>query len=253
MSVSKEERETLHLMLDAMLNARDSLERIDPTKLEPGLPFSSAWSRPRKDLCLLGARLVRRALGEKLHHSEMTQLFDTELEENASEQDLLATIANSLRSFLPLFMSQGDSEWRNDDEVIVRVIEDFMGIYWGDEPRFFKVAPRVQGQHKRLYRLNKLRLSALDWDKYLAAVGMAARRRHRIISDAYRTEWDAIRKWASIVEAQYGFRSYPPRDKASARREYDAYPDFVLASIHRDGDAYWLEKTGAKSGKDTQN
>jgi hypothetical protein len=124
-----------------------------------------------------------------------------------------------------------------------------MGIYWGDEPRFFSILPRRQGQHKRLYRLNWLRLSALDWDKYLAAVGMSARERHRIISDAYRTDWEAIRKWAAAIEDQYGFRSWPPRDPDWARREYHDNPQRVLEAIKRDGDAYWLEKSTAGAGK----
>jgi hypothetical protein len=161
----------------------------------------------------------------------------------------MATLANSLRSFLPLFLEGNDYDFTGRKEVIVRVIEDLMGIHWGDEPRFFSILPRRQGQHKRLYRLNWLRLSALDWDKYLAVVGMSARDRHRIISDAYRTDWEAIRKWAGAVEEQYGFRSFPPRDPDWVRREYSDNPQAVLEAIKRDGDAYWLEKSTARAGR----
>lgn len=40
MSVSDEERESLHLILDALLNARNSLERIDPSELQGGISIA---------------------------------------------------------------------------------------------------------------------------------------------------------------------------------------------------------------------
>lgn len=236
-------------MLDALLNARGSLERLNVDELRPGMQFRAAWSKPRHDLFLQASRLFRRAIGPSLHQSELGLLFDSELQENATDADLLANLANAFRSFLPLFLKEGTLDWRADDEVIAKVIEDFMGIYWGDEPRFFTIHPRRQGQHKRLYRLNRLRLSALDWDKYLATVGMQTGERHRLISDAYKTDWDAIRKWARAIEDQYGFRSWPPRDPEWARREYADDPKKIYEAIRRDGEAYWLEKGAAGSGK----
>jgi hypothetical protein len=250
-SIPSAERETLHVMLDALLNARESLERLNPERLERGMQFRYAWSNPRHDLFLLASRLMRRAIGPRLHQEEMRQLFNSELEVDAPHAEVLVTVANSIRSFLPLFMKAGSCEWRNDDEVISRIIEDFMGIYWGDEPRYFSIQTRRQGQHKRLYRLNKLRLSALDWDKYLAIVGVQTRERRRLISDAYKTDWDAIRKWARAIEDQYGFRSWPPRDPEWARREYAEDPEKVHNAIRQNGEAYWLEKSAAGSGKDT--
>ncbi len=249
MSVSEEERETLHTILDALINARNSLERIDPSTLEPGMQYAQAWSGPRRDLTLQASRFVRRILGPRLHRAELAVLFETELEENCQHADVLPALANSLRTFLPLFMQESGDEYSGRDEVIVRLIEDLMGIYWGDEPRFFSLQPRRQGQHKRLYRLNRLRLSALDWDKYLAVVGMSARDRHRLISDAYRTDWEAIRKWAAAVEEQYGFRSWPPHDPEWARSEFASDPESIIEAIRRDGDAYWVEKSTAGTGR----
>lgn len=251
MSVSEDERETLHVMLDALLNARATLERIDPETLQTGLQYSQAWSGPRRELAQQGSRLLRRALGSRLHQTEMAQLFETQLQENASHAELMATLANSIRSFLPLFMAEESDEDGGRYEIIVQVIEDFMGIYWGDEPRFFSILPRRQGQHKRLYRLNRLRLTALNWDKFLAATGMKARDRHRLISDAYRTDWETIRKWSAAIESQFGFRSWPPRDPNWARAEFERNPAYFLRSIHHDGDAYWREKSAGGSGKNT--
>jgi len=242
-SVSDEERETLHTILDALINARNSLERIDPSTLNPGMQYSQAWSGPRRDLAWQASRLVKRILGPRLHQTELALLFEAKLHENSQDGEVLATLANSLRSFLPLFLQDDRDGYLHGDEAIMKIIDDFMGIYWGDEPRFFRPLPRRQGQHKRLYRLNRLRLTALNWDKYLETVGIGARERHRVISDAYRTEWDSIRKWAAAIEGQYGFRSYPPKDPDWARREYHSNPQQVHDAITRDGDAYWLEKS----------
>lgn len=200
-------------------------------------------------MCLQASLLVRRILGPHLHRAEMQFLFETPLEENATDTELMATLSNALRSFLPLFMAEAANEYDGRDEVIVRVIEDLMGIHWGDEPRFFSIQPRRQGQHKRLYRLNRLRLSALNWDKYLDAAGMPARERHRIIADAFNADWDTIRKWAGLVEGQYGFRSWPPEKPEWARREYRENPERILEAIKRDGADYWREKCAADSGK----
>lgn len=249
MSVSADEREALHMMLDAILNSRAYLERMDTSELQPGAQFSKAWSTPRGDLFTQASKLIRRAIGPQLHQAELNLLFEAELEESPSDAELMATISNAIRTYLPLFMKEGTDEWRDTDEVIVRIIEDFMGIHWGDEPRFFTVYPKRQGQHKRLYRLNRLRLSALDWDKYLDVVGLTACERHNLISTAYRTDWDAIRKWSGAIESQYGFCSSPPRYPDNARKEYAENPEKVMAAIQRDGDAYWQEKTSAKQGK----
>lgn len=249
MSVSDEERETLHTILDALLNARNSLERIDPKELSPGNQYRLVWSEPRRDLCWQASHFLKRIIGPKLHQSELGLLFDTELEENALDSELPATLANSIRSFLPLFLARSKNDYDGQGEVIMGVIEDLMGIHWGDEPRFFSIQPRRQGQHKRLYRLNSLRLKALDWDKYLAAVGMPSRERHRVVADAFNAEWDAIRKWEGLVEEQYGFRSWPPRNPESALREFQENPEGIFDAIKRDGADYWREKSAASLEK----
>jgi hypothetical protein len=245
MSVSNEEREDLHNILDALINARISLERIDPEQISQGVQRLHSWVRPRAELCWNASLLVRRLIGPDLHRAELSELFETRLEDNSTDCEVMAALANALRSFLPLFMEEGRNELSGEEEVISKLVEDLMGIYWGDEPRFFSIQPRRQGQHKRLYRLNALRLSALDWDKYLAVVGMAARERHRIISDAFRTDWEAIRKWAALIERQYGFHSWPPPNPDLARVEYSENSERIMAAIRRDGDAYWREKSAA--------
>ena len=252
MTIDKDERDSLHLILDALLNARDSLERVDPKSLASGQQFFLGWSKPRKDLVRNGSVFLRRVIGPRLHEEEMKLLFETVLVEDEVGADLAATIANSLRSFLPLFMRKGRYEGDGSNEVIERIIEDLIGLCWGDEPRFFSPWPRRQGLHKRPYRLAKLRLSALNWDKYLSAVEMPAQQRHNIISEAYRTDWEAIRKWTKSIDEQFDLRPYSPENIESTKQEYASDPKAVIASIRRDGDAYWLERNTSQAGKDKQ-
>lgn len=254
MSVSDDERETLHFMLDALLNARSTLEGVDRTKVQPGMHYHQAISRPRGELFRNGSAFLRRVLGSKLHQEELSELFSAELEENTEGAHLAATIANSIRSFLPLFMQSGRYEGKTYseelDENIEKIISDLMGMYWGDEPRFFSPWPRRQGLHKRPYRIARLRLAALDWDKFLAVVGMPAFERHRIISEAYRTDWDAIRKWSQSINDQYDLRSCPPENSEWARRDFEANPEAIILAIRRDGDAYWQERGSSSHGKE---
>lgn len=248
MSIDLDERDSLHHVLDYLINARITLEKVEPKKLKAG--FYHQWSKPRDDLFQEASIFLRRVLGSRLHDEEMKLLFATQLKENAVGADILATIANAIRSYLPLFMQKSRSEYEGKNEVIVRIIEDFMGIYWADEPRFFSSWPRRQGLHKRPYRIARLRLTALNWNKHLAVVGLSAHERHRIVADAYRTDWDAIRKWQYSTLEQFDLYSYPPKDAERAISTFLEKPDAIFSSIRRDGDAYWSERSTAQAGKE---
>lgn len=247
MSVDADERETLHYILDSLINARNSLEGVDPANLEKGMQYHRAWTEPRSDLLRNGSVFLRRLIGSRLHFEEMKILFETELREDEVGAELTATIANAIRSFLPLFMQTGRYAGIGDTEVIEQIVDDLMGIHWGDEPRFFSTWPRRQGLHKRPFRIARLRLTALDWEKHLAAVGYSTQERHGIIADAYRTDWEAIRKWSRSIEEQFDLFSYPPTEQA--KMWYAENPEAILEAIRHDGDAYWSEKNTALSGK----
>ena len=249
MTISNSEREDLHSILDALINARNSLERIDQDDLISGAQIFHSWTQPRRDLIWSASRLIRRLLGPRLHYAELQLLFDTELEENSSDTEILMTLVQALYSFFPLFLFEGTPEHLSDDEVISQVMEDLRGIHWGDSPRFFSVQPRRQGQPKRPYRISMLRLSALNWDKYLEVVGMKPYQRHNLIAQAFKTDWDTIRKWARPIEDQYGSRSRPPEDIDYAKDRFLKNRDAILSFIKRDGAAYWIEKSAVGTGK----
>lgn len=250
MTIDKDERESLHLMLDYLLNTRDKLEKIDPDTLDKGGQFYWLYTLPRHEFFNNASNFLRKLLGPKLHSAELALLFDLQLQEDTRNTDVPAVIANSLRSFLPLFMERAKHEGETfGDEKIEKIIEDLMGIYWGDEPRFFATAKKQQGSHKRPYRQARLRLAALNWDKYLAAAGLPVFERHAIISEAFRADWDTIRKWAKPIEELFGLIPHAPYFPEQAKAEYAENPSGVREAIQRDGDAYWLEKNTASSGK----
>jgi len=250
MSVPHEERERLHVVLDYLLNARSTLERVDKRKLASSSGYMQGWTRPLDSLATEASVFLRAVLGERLHQELMESLFTAALSENSKSTEVPATIANSLRVFLPLFMREGRYEGLDANEVIVSIVDDLMGVYWGDEPRFFAIADRWQGTHKRPFRLAKLRKTALDWDKYLKAVGVSARERHEIIARSYRTDWEAIRKWSKPIYEAFDLRSWPPDNVEYAISQFRENPNAIYEQIAQDGEAYWIEKRSAKEGND---
>lgn len=259
MKVSDEEREKLHLALDYLLNTRAGLERIDTEKLKqyrlgrepldftPERRWELAWSQPRREFVRAASNFLRQVLGEKIHASELSWLLETSLRENEVESDVLALLANSMRPFWSLFAPI--VEGKEQDHFISNILDDLMGVHWGDEPRFFQVAKRTQGSPRRPFRVAYLRRSALDWEKRLAAVGMKPFERQTIVSQAYRTSWEAIRKWPQSIIALFDLVSHPPRSPERVREAYEEDPEEFLKMIQDDGDAYWAEISGEKLEK----
>src|SRR5690606_21015114 len=99
MNVSEEERAQLHMALDYLLNTRGGLERIAPEELRAGGQWRAAWSGPRGEFVRAASNFLRQVLGEKLHAAELSILLDTPLAEPSDDAGILATIANTLRSF----------------------------------------------------------------------------------------------------------------------------------------------------------
>lgn len=252
MTIDKDERESLHLTLDYLLNTRQNLERVYADSSPENLQSFWAYKLPRHEFFWDASNFLRRVLGPKIHSDELRLLFDMELEEDTKNAAVLSVIAHSLRAFLPLFMERAAHRGEAfDEENIRKIVADLMGVYFGDEPRFFATAKKQKGAPKRPYRLALLRLAALKWDKYLAAAGLSAFERHRVISEAFRTEWDTIRKWAKPMEQQFGWVAQNPAFPDDPKEEFADNPAAVFEAIRRDGDAYWLEKSTASSGKRT--
>ena len=246
MSVSSEEREELHAALDYLLNARAGLERVDLAELV-GRQWYSAWSQPRGELVRAASKFLRRVLGEKLHAAEMSLLIETPLDEVPEGADVLATLANALRSFWPLFAPIVGGEEK--DEFVANLVDDLIGVHWGDEPRFFQISKRTQGSPMRPFRVAYLRTSALDWEKRLAVVGFKPYERQSLVSQAFKTSWEAIRKWSQSINSQFDLVSHPPKSPELVLKAYHDDPEGFLQMIRDDGEAYWAEVSGKKPEK----
>lgn len=244
MSISDDEKAEIHYLLDYLLMTRSNLEKVNPSELSPGMQYAFAWSRPRSEFIVAASKFLRRVIGEKLHKAELPDPFVRELSENTSGGENLAFVANALRSFMPLFVPL--SEGKEASNFMDQLANDFIGIYWGDDPRFFSILPKSQGMHKRPFRLAYMRLGALDWEKYLAAAGLSAFERQDVVSSAYRTRWDTIRKWKDSILEQFDLVSHPPERPDWVRDEYSQDSDLILQKIAADGEAYWAEKNTAR-------
>ena len=242
MKITERERESLHLALDYILNARAGLERIDLDQL-PNEQWYRAWSKPRSELFIKASEFLRRVLGTKLHTAELGLLLEFSLNKRDERWNTTMHLANAIRSFLPLFKPIENGQER--DQFISNIVEDLVGIHWGDEPRFFEIAKRAQGSPKRPFRVAYLRRGALDWEKRLKLVGMSAQERQSIISTAYKTSWEAIRKWAQSI-LQFDLISHPPRFPQGVREFYEKYPEEFLLMIEVDGAAYTAEISGSE-------
>ena len=247
MTVSPEEREELHLALDYLLNARSGLERIAPGELKDTWQILTAWSEPRQELFREASKFLRSVLGEKLHAVEMAPLLEIQLSEDSDGFDVLAALVRALRTYLPLFAPIVDGKER--EEFVANLIEDLVGIQLGDEPRFFQIAKRTQGSPMRPFRIAYLRRNALDWEKRLAVVEFKPYERQSIVSQAFKTSWEAIRKWSQSIELTGELISHPVQYPNEVLKAYRDDPEGFLQMIRDDGEAYWAELSGKKPEK----
>jgi hypothetical protein len=241
MSITENERKQLHDLLDGLLNTRQDLECIDVKSLKGGKNFFSTWSKPRSEFVEESSRFLRQVIGPYLHYHELSLLNESELVENDTEPDHLATVANAVRSFMPLF--EAEKFGPTGMEFMSSMMTDFIGIHWGDEPRFFAVLPKNKGQHKRPFRIAYQRLGALNWELILKEAGVATVERQNTISSAYRTFWEAIRKWKYSIYESFDL---VPGVWEHNEHEVEAFKvdsDKTLQRIQSDGDAYWVEKS----------
>jgi hypothetical protein len=237
--VSNDERKRLHDILDHLLRTRERLEGLEFESLPPSL-FASAWYEARAEFIESGSKFLRRVIGPDMHQLELSLLEKFELKENEKEPDHLATVANAVRSFMPLFIAENFGS--SGREYMTKMMEDFMGIYWGDEPRFFSIATKNQGQNKRPFRIAHMRRGALDWELILKLAGVDAVERQNLVSSAYRTSWEAIRKWKYSIEESFGLVSGIYGRNERYIQDYLDDPNRIVDRIKNDGDAYWAEK-----------
>jgi hypothetical protein len=129
-------------------------------------PFAQTASKFAADIC--GPDILRMAQGA-----------DNEID------DPLYHIGQRLLIAFPLMRSPTDS---HSDQLLLEVA----AVTSGDPPQLF--ATRLRNTIKK-YRLARMQLEALKWEKFLAGQGEAPFSRQAQIQIAYHLTWEAIRKW----------------------------------------------------------
>ncbi|NJC04605.1 hypothetical protein GGQ97_000398 [Sphingomonas kaistensis] len=88
------------------------------------------------------------------------------------------------------------------DFPLLRVLEELENLSYGEVGEVFRAPPLKPSQRHNRGKLAKLRLKALAWEKWLRSEqSLSALHSHMAVAAAFKTDWDAIRKWrASCVQ-----------------------------------------------------
>jgi hypothetical protein len=196
--VSDDERNRLHELLDRILDQRENLDgwRAEPAKLSDLLPPSLNPDRDLLEkLADRGARLAFEGaitLAVDALGSARTQSLVGATSDPEGIRWALWLRLNQVRRLIegrtPLL---GKSDFP-----LSQVLEELENLSYGEISEIFRAAPLKPSQRHNRGKLAKLRLKALAWEKWLrASQSMTAFDSHMAVSEAYRTDWDAIRKW----------------------------------------------------------
>jgi hypothetical protein len=88
-----------------------------------------------------------------------------------------------------------------DGASLYAIAAEAFAIAGGDDPLLFA---RLPDQRKNPLRLARAKLSALLWDAYLKAMGIAPPERHGSIASSYGQEWDTVERWSKQVRQKLG-------------------------------------------------
>lgn len=240
--VSIDERKRLHDILDALLNEREYLEKwSEQAHTIIGIQLLQRGVFPARDLHRNASKLLVQLLGEEVR--SMALLYG---------QTGLDSFAETARLLLPAFSQpkpkslkmQMLSEFADSFPDPEEIIDDLVGVVEGDEPRTFQIVRRNKGQPMRPYRIAKLKCRALYWEKLLKKMEHPTKTRHDIISDAFRTDFETIRKWKYSALKVLGERNFEMEVSIqdTAPNQYEKAIDYFVSEIKNDGEKYWNEK-----------
>lgn len=223
--ISDDERARLHDLLDRIIDQRENLQGwlaespfINALLGKPVDPNSQA----AMNLANTGARLAFaemiklavEALGPARSLTLPTATDDPE--------NIRWALWLRLQRVAPLIDGASSGMFGKSGFPLPRVLDELENLSYGDIGTIFRAPPRKPSQRRNRGKLAKLRLKALAWDRWLQqSEGLSALDAHSAIEQAYRTEWEAIRKWKSacrgILGAQvdwalnYAAEGNPPR------------------------------------------
>lgn len=183
--------------VQALLIARASLEyAINRGPIEPA-ETEQQWrlrlGREAVEIFLQADRLLPDIIGD----APFEVLFPSGIEPDAIS-DIRSAFVRRLKLFRRLLSRPS---WGASLNRLIGEIADMSG---GDQPEILMPARRNSGQAKQPTKIARKRLGALCWDIHLKSIGVATVERQTAISTAYRTSWEAIRKWRGSCETTFG-------------------------------------------------
>ncbi len=108
----------------------------------------------------------------------------------------LKAIARRAFAVAPLF-----ARLPEDGASLYAIAAEALAVTEGDDPLLFA---RLPDQRKNPLRLARAKFSALLWDAYLKAAGVAPPERHGSIASSYGQEWDTVERWSKQVRQKLG-------------------------------------------------
>ena len=242
-SLTDEERKTIQTRIELILNARAGLEKV----FRAGCPPETGWS---------------------------TETWNDHINRRALDiYDRAATIAGDLVGLIVLEMALptiGDGPEQIREGLITRlrlnealiaaprswqpafraVIMELICLRAGDQPKIFAPSPRLPGQSRHPMWIAHLRLQALAWNVHLKWRGISAVERQTAIAVAFRTSWDAIRKWRAACDEVLGAPAVAAELRSAERATWiDFQASEWKGEVKAAGSAYWSAWKEERSGK----
>lgn len=200
--VSEQERARLHRALDALLDQRAAWEQSNDIASNPsvlgGLLGLSSYTHladkaagaDARDITGDAAKLLRDVLGVALRSAT----FQRAIRDDDGGKRVLS---DWLRVLEPILETPASSILGSAPDKHLQLIEVLIGLSAlraGEVQPLFRPGDRGN-KPANSYSLASVKLCALEWKEALCALGHSDGEANNLISQAFREQWDTIRKW----------------------------------------------------------
>jgi len=194
-----DEGEEFDFVLEALLHQITTLRRAR-ARVEQNGSRTNAIMLMRQ--VLMFSRVL---LGQKAYDLAMGRV-------DQADGNGLRLIANRLQAISPFMQGEWPDGLTYND-----FVEEVYAIAGGDAPYILSQAEKRRGKQGNSFRLATHKLNALMWAQVLHRRGVEANRRQSILSSAFGSTWEAIRKWKAECIEKLGLDEY---DRAIGQSEF---------------------------------
>lgn len=232
MSLTDDEIGRIYRQLAELLKKRDYLE------------LAVANGRPREALSKRRLRLLEDAFA--LVADILGPNGFREYPESLATVEIQKFVGQILLGF-PLAIPKNNG-WRH---VFQEIGREIWMLQHGDVPTLLSPSIQRPGRHPKYRELCVLRSSAVLWDLHLKAKGISLWERRRNIEHAFRTPWDTIRKWRSLIAKMHGEHRANELIHTAEAGKWRIYEGDYLQYLTNEGEVYWevLNNKPPKFGK----